>query len=60
MPLSNLVPSFDKNGTVTAGTSAPLTDGATAVLVCSEDYAKRSDLEILARIQGDWSGWLCT
>ncbi len=50
--LSNLVPSFDKNGTVTAGTSAPLTDGATAVLVCSEDYAKRSDLEILARIKG--------
>ena len=38
------------NGTVTAGTSSPLTDGATAVLVCSEDYARRNGLPILARI----------
>ena len=50
--LASLVPSFDKSGTVTAGTSAPLTDGAAAVLVCSEDYAKRNELEILARIKG--------
>ncbi len=50
--LASLVPSFDKSGTVTAGTSAPLTDGAAAVLVCSEDYAKRNDLGILARIKG--------
>ena len=50
--LANLVPSFDKSGTVTAGTSAPLTDGAAAVLVCSEDYAKRNELGILARIKG--------
>ncbi len=38
------------HGTVTAGTSSPLTDGATAVLVCSEDYARRNGLPILARI----------
>jgi acetyl-CoA acyltransferase len=39
------------NGTVTAGTSSPLTDGATAVLVCSEDYARKNGLPILARIR---------
>ncbi|MBX3622667.1 MAG: thiolase family protein [Rhizobacter sp.] len=39
------------HGTVTAGTSSPLTDGATAVLVCSEDYARRTGLPILARIR---------
>ena len=49
--LAKLEPAFDKKGTVTAGTSAPLTDGAAAVLVCSEDYAKRKGLEILARIR---------
>ena len=49
--LANLEPAFDKDGTVTAGTSAPLTDGAAAVLVCSEDYAKRKELEVLARIR---------
>jgi acetyl-CoA acyltransferase len=38
------------HGTVTAGTSSPLTDGATAVLVCSEDYAKRHGLTVYARI----------
>jgi acetyl-CoA acyltransferase len=42
---------FDKDGTVTAGTSSPLTDGASAVLVCSEDYARRKNLPILARIR---------
>ncbi|MFQ5930903.1 MAG: thiolase family protein [Nitrospiraceae bacterium] len=49
--LAHLELAFDKNGTVTAGTSAPLTDGAAAVLVCSEDYAKRKGLESLARIK---------
>ena len=39
------------HGTVTAGTSSPLTDGATAVLVCSEDYARRHGLPLLARIR---------
>ena len=50
--LADLKPSFDENGTVTAGTSSPLTDGATAVLVASEDYAERHGLEPLARIKG--------
>jgi acetyl-CoA acyltransferase len=49
--LSGLQPAFDQNGTVTAGTSSPLTDGAAAALVCTEDYAKRNKLEILARIK---------
>ena len=42
---------FDQNGTVTAGTASPLTDGASAVLVCEEEYAKKNKLDILARIQ---------
>lgn len=49
--LAKLEPAFDKDGTVTAGTSAPLTDGAAAVLVCSEAYARRKGFEILARIR---------
>ena len=50
--LANLKPAFDENGTVTAGTSSPLTDGASAVLVCSEDYAMKAGFEPLARIKG--------
>ena len=49
--LAALKPAFDANGTVTAGTSSPLTDGAAAVLVTSEDYAKAHGLTILARIK---------
>ena len=49
--LSGLKPAFDKEGTVTAGTSSPLTDGASAVLVCTEEYANKHDLPILARIK---------
>ncbi|MFI3186971.1 MAG: thiolase family protein, partial [Methylococcaceae bacterium] len=37
--LTELQAVFVKNGSVTAGTSSPLTDGASAVLVCSEAYA---------------------
>jgi acetyl-CoA acyltransferase len=36
---------------VTAGTSSPLTDGASAVLVTTEDYAKRNKLPILAHLK---------
>ena len=50
--LADLNPAFDEVGTVTAGTSSPLTDGAAAVLVASEDYAERHNLEPLARIKG--------
>jgi len=49
--LAGLKPAFDANGSVTAGTSSPLTDGASAVLVTSEDYARAHGLEILARIR---------
>jgi acetyl-CoA acyltransferase len=49
--LAGLKLAFDEHGTVTAGTSSPLTDGAAAVLVCTEDYAERHGLEVLARIR---------
>jgi acetyl-CoA acyltransferase len=42
---------FDENGSVTAGTSSPLTDGAAAVLVATEDYADKNGLPKLARIK---------
>jgi len=41
---------FDENGTVTAGTASPLTDGAAATLICNEEYAKKNNLDILAKI----------
>jgi acetyl-CoA acyltransferase len=50
--LAELKPAFNANGVVTAGTSSPLTDGSAAVLVCTEDYARRHGLDILAAI---WS-----
>jgi len=49
--LASLKPAFDMKGSVTAGTSSPLTDGASVVIVTSEDYAKRNNLNILARIK---------
>ncbi len=49
--LAALAPAFDAKGSVTAGTSSPLTDGASAVLVCTEDYAARNKLPVLARIK---------
>ncbi|AWV16658.1 acetyl-CoA acetyltransferase [Methylobacterium sp. XJLW] len=48
--LAALKPAFQQDGSVTAGTSSPLTDGASAVLVCSEAYAHRHGLKPLARI----------
>lgn len=49
--LAGLKLAFDENGTVTAGTASPLTDGAAAVLVCSEEYADKHKLPKLARIK---------
>ncbi len=49
--LATLSPAFDKNGSVTAATSSPLTDGSAAVLVCSESYADKHKLPKLARIK---------
>ena len=48
--LDGLKLAFDQNGTVTAGTSSPLTDGAAATLICEENYAKENNLKILGRI----------
>lgn len=47
--LAQLKPAF--GGSVTAGTASPLTDGAAAVLVCSEDFARAHGLNILARVK---------
>jgi len=49
--LAGLKLAFDENGSVTAGTSSPLTDGAAATLVCSETYAQENGLEPIARIR---------
>ena len=49
--LADLKPAFDASGVVTAGTSSPLTDGASATLVTSADYAKANGLKVLARIR---------
>jgi acetyl-CoA acyltransferase len=49
--LAGLKLAFDEKGTVTAGTSSPVTDGAAAVLVCSEAYAERKGLKPMARIR---------
>ncbi len=49
--LDTLKPAFLETGTVTAGTSSPLTDGAAATLVTSEDYARAHNLPLLARIR---------
>ena len=49
--LADLKPAFDEKGTVTAGTSSPLSDGASATLVCREEYAEKHGLEPLARVR---------
>ena len=48
--LAGLKLAFDENGTVTAGTASPLTDGAAATLVCSLEYANANGLKPMARI----------
>ena len=48
--LAELKPVFLEGGTVTAGSSSPMTDGATAVLVCSGEFAARHGLQPLARV----------
>ena len=49
--LADLKPAFTEGGTVTAGTSSPLTDGAAAVVVCSEEYAGEHGMQPLARVK---------
>lgn len=48
--LGGLRPAFAKDGTITAGNSSPLSDGAAAVVVASRQYAESKGLEILAVI----------
>ena len=48
--LASLKPAFKKAGTVTAGTSSPLTDGASAVLVTTREFAEKHGLPILGKI----------
>jgi acetyl-CoA acyltransferase len=49
--LAALKPAFGPDGTVTAGTASPLTDGAVAVLVTSANFATRHKLDVLARVR---------
>jgi len=49
--LSSLKPAFDETGTITAGTSSPITDGASAVLVTTLEFAQKNNLTPLAGIR---------
>jgi acetyl-CoA C-acetyltransferase len=48
--LGKLAPVFSKTGTVTAGNSSGITDGAAAVVLAGEDFIKKNGLKPLARI----------
>ena len=48
--LAKLSPVFSKTGTITAGNSSGITDGAAAVIVAGEAFAKRNKLTPLARV----------
>jgi len=57
--LARLKPAFQPNGgTVTAGNASSINDGAAALVVCDEDWAKAHGIEPLARITGYASGGL--
>ncbi|HET6342717.1 MAG TPA: thiolase family protein [Gemmatimonadota bacterium] len=49
--LAGLKPVFDPEGTITAGNASPVTDGASAVLLMSEDRAKAEGREPLAYVR---------
>ena len=48
--LGKLAPVFSKSGTITAGNSSGITDGAAAVIVANEHFVKQNNLKPLARI----------
>ena len=48
--LAKLPPVFSKTGTITAGNSSGITDGAAAVVLANENFIKRNNLKPLARI----------
>ena len=49
--LATLRPAFESTGTLTAGNSTPMTDGASAVLLASEDWARARNLPVLAYLR---------
>ena len=49
--LSELKPVFQEDGTITAGNSSTLNDGASAVLIANEDFAKAQGWEIIAIVE---------
>src|SRR5260370_35938389 len=49
--LGKLPPVFSKTGTVTAGNSSGITDGAAAVIVASEHFVKKSNVKTVARTE---------
>lgn len=63
--IPHLKPAFRQNGTVTPANSSSISDGASALILASEDYAKSADMPIRARILGHAShaqapGWFAT
>jgi len=50
--LGALRPAFREGGTVTAGNSSPLNDGAAAVLLCARQVAEELEVPVLGRIVG--------
>lgn len=50
--MAKLKPVFDPEGSVTAGNASGINDGAAAVILASADYAKRNDLQPIARLVG--------
>ena len=48
--LARLAPVFSKTGTITAGNSSGITDGASAVVLAGEEFARRNNLKPLARV----------
>ena len=50
--LKTLNPAFDKNGTITAGNASSLSDGAAALLLCSEDFKIKNNVKPIAKIIG--------
>jgi acetyl-CoA acyltransferase len=49
--MAGLKPAFQKDGSVTAATSSPHTDGAAGLIVASEEYARQQNLPMLARVK---------
>ncbi|MBW7876292.1 MAG: acetyl-CoA C-acetyltransferase [Candidatus Cloacimonetes bacterium] len=54
--LSRLKPAFQKDGSVTAGNASTINDGASALLLCSREYAKAHGLTVLASIKAYSTG----